>query len=285
MSIRRITKRTLTLLAILALLVGMAVPASAAFRRTALFIQGQKLVSKPEVCRMGGVTYVPLRPFVKALDENAEISWNEKRRTATVTAHWLEIRVPQDESYIVANGRYLYLCGKVKNQNGSLMVPLEPLAKAFGVEAEWDKETETAYITGEVSPILPDWAFYDEDAVYWLSHIVHSEAGVEELEGMIAVAQVVLNRVANSCWPNSIHDVIFDDRCGVQFTPTATGTIYEEPSGIAVMAAKMALDGADVIGDCCYFMNPDIADEGWFERNCEYVTTIGSHRFYREGLW
>ncbi len=285
MKIRRIAKRLLTLAAMLAVLVSLAVPAAAVFRRTTLYIQGQKLVSKPEVCRMGGVTYVPLRPFVEAMDETAEISWNEKKKTATVAAHWLEIRVPQDESYIVANGRYLYLYGKVKNQNGSLMVPLEPLAKAFGVEAVWDGETETAYITGEPDPILPGWAYYNEDSVYWLSHIVHSEAGIEELEGMIAVAQVVLNRVANSCWPSTIRDVIFDDRCGVQFTPTATGTIYEEPSGIAVMAAKMALDGADVIGDCCYFMNPEIADEGWFERNCEYVTTIGSHRFYREGLW
>ncbi len=283
--IRRFSKKLLILLILLAAFAGLAVPASAVFRRTTLYIQGQKLVTSPEVCRMGGVTYVPLRPFVEALDETAEISWNEKKKTATVIAHWLEIRVPQDESYIVANGRCLYLYGKVKNHNGSLMVPLEPLAKAFGVDAVWDEETETAYITGEIDPIYPGWAYYDEDSVYWLSHIVHSEAGVEELEGMIAVAQVVLNRVSNSCWPGTIHDVIFDDRCGIQFTPTATGTIYEEPSGIAVMAAKMALEGADVIGDCCYFMNPDIADEGWFERNCEYVTTIGSHRFYREGLW
>ena len=45
------------------------------------------------------------------------------------------------------------------------------------------------------------------------------------------------------------------------------------------------VDGADVVEDCCYFLNPDISDDGWFERNCEYYATIGSHKFYHGGLW
>ncbi len=285
MNIRRIAKWLTTAALLLAVLCSLVLPASAAFRHTTLYIHGKRLVATPDVCRIGEVTYVPLRPFVEALDDTAEFSWNQERQTATVTAHWLEIKVPQDSCYIIANGRYLYGAGKVKNQNGSIMVPLAPMAKAFGVEADWDPETETAYITGEPDPINPDWAFYNEDTLYWLSRIVYSEAGIEELEGQIAVAQVVLNRVASSCFPSSVYDVIFDNRGGVQFSPTANGTIYQDPSREAVIAAKLALDGADVVGDSCYFMNPDLADEGWFERNCEYVTTIGGHRFYREGLW
>ncbi len=282
MDIRHSIKRIAAYLCVLALLTALPFPVFAAFRRTTLYIGGQKLVATPEVCRMGGVTYVPLRPFVHALDENAEIGWNDRKKTATVTGHWLEIRVPQDESYIVANGRYLYLDGKVVNNGGSLMVPLEPLAKAFGVEAAWDEETETAYVTGEIAPILPGWAFYEEETLYWLSRIVHCEAGIESLEGMIAVGQVVLNRVEKGDWPDTVYEVIFDRRFGVQFTPTVTGTIYEEPSADAVIAAKLALEGADVVGESCYFMNPDIADSQWFEENCEYVDTVGRHRFYKD---
>ena len=157
--------------------------------------------------------------------------------------------------------------------------------EAFGVSVSWDAESQTVFVSGEINPILPGWAYYDETSVYWLSHIIYSEAGGESLDGQIAVGQVVLNRVGNACWPNNIHDVLFDDRCGVQFSPTANGTIYMEPSGMAVAAAKMALEGADIVGDSYYFLNPDVSSDRWFERNCEYVTTIGSHRFYTGGLW
>ena len=74
--------------------------------------------------------------------------------------------------------------------------------------------------------------------------------------------------------------MVFDDRCGVQFTPAATGTIYQEPSALAVVAAKIALEGVTVVEDSLYFVNASIADNGWFRRNCTYVTTLGRHTFY-----
>lgn len=263
------------------------VPVSAIFAgaSTRIFVGGEEFLPSSIISRIEGVTYVPLRDFVLALDETAEFSWNEDKKTAFVYAQGLEIRVPQNEQYIVANGRYLYLYGTVRNQDGTLTLPIRPLAEAFGVSVSWDAESQSVFVSGEVEPILPGWAFYDETSVYWLSHIIYAEAGGESLDGQIAVGQVVLNRVANTCWPDNIRDVLFDDRCGVQFSPTENGTIYMEPSGLAVAAAKMALEGADVVGDSYYFLNPDISSDRWFERNCEYVTTIGSHRFYTGGLW
>ena len=157
--------------------------------------------------------------------------------------------------------------------------------KAFGVNVDWDEVHQSVYVSGDVDPILPDWCFYNEETLYWLSHIVYAEAGIEPLEGQIAVAEVVLNRVDKRCWPNTVYEVVFDTRAGVQFSPITNGTIYLEPSKEAVIAAKLALDGADVVGDSYFFLNPDIANSGWFDRNCEYVTTIGSHRFYTSELW
>ena len=262
------------------------IPVSAKFTTISVYIRGQELICDPMVRRIDDLTYVPLRAFVQALDEEAQFSWSDETQCAVVSASGVEIKIRQDGSYIVANGSYLYLDGgNVRNEEGSLMLPIRPLAKAFGVTVEWDSERDCVLVTGSVEPITPGWAFYNEESVYWLSHIVYSEAGCEPLEGQIAVAQVVLNRKACSLWPNTIYGVIFDNRAGVQFSPTANGTIYQEPSEESVAAAKMALEGADVVGDCCYFLNPDISSDKWFERNCNYYTTIGSHKFYNGGLW
>ncbi len=283
---RKNAKRLRFLAALLLALSMFILPVAAKFTTIAVYIRGKELISDPMVRRIDDLTYVPLRAFVCALDDKAQFSWSDETQTAMVYTSGMEIKVRQDAKYIIANGRYLYLGGgKVRNEEGSLMLPIRPLAKAFGVEVEWDSQRDCVLVSGTVSPISPGWSYYNEESVYWLSHIVFSEAGCECLEGQIAVAQVVLNRKACYLWPNTIYGVIFDDRAGVQFSPTANGSIYQEPSEESVAAAKMALDGADVVGDCCYFLNPDISSDGWFERNCNYVTTIGSHKFYNGGLW
>ncbi len=283
---RKSAKRLRILVALLLAMSLFILPVFARFSAITVYIRGHELISEPVVRRIDDLTYVPLRAFVQALDEKAEFSWSDETQCALVYSVGMEIKVKQDAKYIVANGRYLYLGGgQVRNEDGSLMLPIRPLAKAFGVDVEWDSDRDCVLVTGSVKPISPGWAFYNEESVYWLSHIVYSEAGCEPLEGQIAVAQVVLNRKACYLWPNTIYDVIFDNRAGVQFSPTANGSIYQEPSEESIAAAKMALDGADVIGDCCYFLNPDISSDGWFERNCNYVTTIGSHKFYNGGLW
>ncbi len=283
---RKNAKRLRLLVALLMALSLFTVPVSARFSTISVYIRGQELVCEPVARRIDDLTYVPLRAFVQELDENAEFSWSDEKQTAMVYTSGIEIKVKQDAKYIVANGRYLYLGGgTVRNENGSLMLPIRPLGKAFGVEVDWDCDRDCVLVTGSVKPIAPGWSFYNEESVYWLSHIVYAEAGCEPLEGKIAVAQVVLNRKDCRLWPNTIYGVIFDDRAGVQFSPTANGSIYQEPSEESVIAAKMALDGADVVADCCYFLNPDISSDGWFERNCSYYTTIGSHKFYNGGLW
>ncbi len=282
----RRTMKALSLALTLALALGLlAFSASASFISAKVMIRGEELTAKPPVRMIEGVTYVPLRGFVTALAPDAEFGWDEETETATVSIPGLDMQISQSKTYLVANGRYLYLGGEVRNDQGRLLLPLRPLAKAFGVEVSWDEERQSAIVTGEVKPLAPGWSFYNEENLYWLSRIVYSEAGGEPLDGQIAVAQVVINRKACYLWPNSIYGVIFDDRAGVQFSPTANGTIYQEPSAEAVIAAKLALDGADVVEDCCYFLNPDISDDGWFERNCEYYATIGSHKFYHGGLW
>ena len=60
----------------------------------------------------------------------------------------------------------------------------------------------------------------------WLSRILYAEANTEPLAGKIAVGNVIMNRVKSPEFPDTIYSVIFDRKYGVQFTPVANGSVY-----------------------------------------------------------
>jgi N-acetylmuramoyl-L-alanine amidase len=110
--------------------------------------------------------------------------------------------------------------------------------------------------------------------------IIEAEAGGEILEGKIAVGNVVLNRVADKRYPNTIYGVIFDFKNGIQFTPAYTGTIYNTPSAESIAAAKMCLEGYEIIDGVLFFFNPRIATTDWISKNRPFAGRIGLHDFY-----
>ena len=227
------------------------------------------------------VTLVPLRDFCSVLAPDCSISWDAATRSVTVRSAGLELTARSGCEYITANGRYLYV-GKNSfiTPQGSFVLPLRSLAKAFDAAVTWNAQSRTAAVTPGSGAIKSGDGFYSSDAVYWLSRIISAEARGESLAGQIAVGNVVMNRVASADYPDTIYGVIFDRACGVQFTPTANGTIYDTPTESAVIAARLVLDGADVAGDCLYFLNERIATSLWIVRNRTWVTTIGNHSFY-----
>ena len=118
--------------------------------------------------------------------------------------------------------------------------------------------------------------WYTDDDVYWLSHIIYAEAGGESYEGMVAVGNVVLNRMKSSSFPNTIYGVIFQK---YQFTPASSGSIYRTPSATAVKAAIAALEGENVVGGALYFNS--VKTSSWASRNATFVKRIGNHNFYK----
>ena len=67
----------------------------------------------------------------------------------------------------------------------------------------------------------------------------------------------------------------------MQFEPVSNGTIYNAPTAQSVLAARLALNGTDMVGDCLYFFAPALSPGTWIRENAEYHTTIGCHQFYR----
>ena len=108
-----------------------------------------------------------------------------------------------------------------------------------------------------------------------LSKLVHGEARGEPYKGMVAVAATVLNRVADSRFPNSIAGVIYQSGA---YTCVADGQINLEASSQARKAAQDAINGWDPASGCIYYFNPDTATSGWIWTRPQ-VMTIGKHIF------
>ena len=62
---------------------------------------------------------------------------------------------------------------------------------------------------GEISQIMPEIEVVGLDEEFCLAQNIFFEAGIDTMEGMYAVADVTLNRVADSRYPNSICEVVY----------------------------------------------------------------------------
>ncbi len=248
-------------------------PAAKAASTSFLTIDGISVGSDAMASIQNGTTYVSLRSISNSLDNSCIITW--ENNTAKVQADDLTLTARPGDKYITVNGNYVSVPQGIKIVNGRVLIPLRPLALAFGAAAFWSPVTQNVTVISQFSKT------YSSDDLYWLSRIISAESKGESLDGKIAVGNVVLNRVKSTEFPDTIYDVIFDDRWGGQFEPVRNGTIYHTPTEESILAAKLCLEGANVIGDSLYFLAPALAQNFWTVQNCEYVATIGCHDFYR----
>lgn len=109
-----------------------------------------------------------------------------------------------------------------------------------------------------------------------LMKIAMAEAGAEGIEGKAMVMAVILNRVKDKRFPNTIAEVIFQEH---QFSPISDGRYYEVVPDVECNLALAEIEkGTYNHIDALYFEN---ADSSWQAENCEYLYTIGHHRFYK----
>ncbi len=285
---RSIIKVGATVLSVLMLMSAMAVGASAATERKYAFPEGAadvnitldgKTVLDGEAAIINSVTYVPLRSAAELIGADS-IGWNAKTGTATVKKGSTTLSVRNGGNYIEAAGRYFYTPERVLNIDDRIFVPIRPFAAIFCLDLYWNGYTRTVELKSTGKTLTAAVKHYDSNDLYWLSRIISAEAGGESLLGQIAVGNVVLNRVEDRRYPNTIYGVIFDRVGGTQFTPVAIGTIYKTPTESSVIAAKICLEGYTVSDRILFFMNPRISTSNWISNNRPYAFSIGNHDFY-----
>lgn len=223
---------------------------------------------------IGGRAYAPMHAFVAAFTK-AEYHFDSASSYATLKANGLVISAGLGGTFITANDRPLYGVGVNQMIDGTLWVPVSVLAKACGLSVS--TRDGRVVLSGSYKALAHAKDFYREDEVYWLSRIISAESKGESLRGQLAVANVVLNRVRDARYPNTIYGVIFEKW---QFTPAMNGTIYESPSWLSTIAAKMALEGYSISNEILFFCNPKTSDSHWVEKNRPYAFTLGRHAFY-----
>ncbi len=119
---------------------------------------------------------------------------------------------------------------------------------------------------------------YTDEELQWLAKIIYTEARDEPYDGLVAVGAVVLNRIEDKYFPNTIYDVIFQKS---QFVPVTTGLIYNvNPDNDSFRAAEDALLGVDPTNGALFFNNPSISVSTYFN-NKEPIIQIGNHCFYK----
>lgn len=178
---------------------------------------------------------------------------------------------PETNTYSVTTGGWL----------AEITPPEEPEEPA---ESEQPAEPEEPAEPAPKAPLTIDEAIaayqpsgnYDPQDLDIISRIINAEAGNQCLKGKIAVGNIILNRVASREFPNNVHDVVYQRN---QFNVVYYASYQRTPSAESVLAAKMALDGINVVPGAVFYNVSGTSS--WASRNRPYLTTVQGHDFYK----
>ena len=235
-----------------------------------------KCAQKPIM--IDSTTYIPLRAFSDAI--GGEVSWDEEEMTATMTKDGHSFSF-----YIQKN--YCLVDGEIKNYTSVIykdltFIPVRAVSEVLGYEVLWDDFYLTVKITAhgvEIPENCKDKTYTYEDIIY-LAKITHIESGNDYFEVKLGVAGTVVNRVKSPLAPNTVKDVIFDTRYGVQFPPAHTDKINVTPSKDSMIAAKCAISGVNIVGNSLYFIDTKSAPSSWLHNNKKHYITVYDMSFY-----
>ncbi len=125
-------------------------------------------------------------------------------------------------------------------------------------------------------------------AVRCLTQGIYYEAALEPTEGQEAVAQVILNRVRDPNYANSVCGVVFEGAertTGCQFSFTCDGALSQAPVAWAWNRAKLVAERALAggvsarVGTATHYHADYV--HPWWAPTLNKLTQIGAHIFYR----
>ncbi len=119
------------------------------------------------------------------------------------------------------------------------------------------------------------------DEYYTLLQIVEAEATGGDVTSKMMVAGVVLNRVRDSHFPDTIYEVVWQKS---QFQPTADGRFYScTVTDTTVEAVERVLQGEDFSQGALFFAARDSAESvnmRWFDSSLVKLFEYGGHEYF-----
>ena len=144
------------------------------------------------------------------------------------------------------------------------------------------EETAEQVVMEETPEALTGNSFSLEDQEYQvLLKIVEAEAGCEDTEGRMLVANVVMNRVRNGYFPNTVTEVVYQRQDGTaQFSPVSDGRIDTvNVSQGTIDAVARVMNGEDISQGALFFRSVR-SRSGWFDQKLSRVLEHENHIFY-----
>jgi hypothetical protein len=169
-----------------------------------------------------------------------------------VTGEWVKIHVDDDNVTGYVKKEFVDL---IVNYNQAISLEEEKALQRLK-EAENSKEISIQTLSVKKNSGMS----YSKEDLKLLACLVHAESGNQPYEGKLAVANVVLNRIKSSSYPDSIKSVIYQSG---QFSVVKSGSLAKQLDSynnydslsekLSIDAARSALEGNNNIGDCLYF--------------------------------
>jgi len=259
---RRITCALLSL----TMAAGLAMPAYAAepIATAAVYVNEQSVDFTAGVFS-AGTTCLPMRAATLALYPDAQFEGKGGKLTATGEGFVLTAKV--GDAYFCVNDRYLYVPSLIQaDEDGEPMIPSREFGTAMGAYVGWDGAVVLYSLRAPLQQADRPVSDSDLDLI---ARVVEHEAGNQPLSGRIGVANVILHRVADKQFPNTVSGVLYQKN---QF-PGATNA---KPDATSILAAKLAADGAETVPGALWFNGIKAKDFKFAKRAYE----IGGHAFF-----
>ncbi len=161
---------------------------------------------------------------------------------------WVKINIPDNKITGYVLREYVEMTVKFKKA-----ISKEEEAELLQLQAEERAKEETTIKQQE-------GVDYTNSELKLLTCLVHAEAGTQSYEGKLAVANIVLNRMKSSKYPDSMKSVIYQPG---QFSVARSGSLEKQLNNydnycswsqkLSIKAAKAALTGSNNIGSRLYF--------------------------------
>jgi spore germination cell wall hydrolase CwlJ-like protein len=181
----------------------------------------------------------------------------------------------------IALSGFMFLAPLIQGEDSKTLPPVMSAGLSSfqedSIQEKDEPETNVHVLEDEVVEIEEVEKRYDPDEkeMELLARAVYSEARGEPEAGQVAVAAVILNRLEDEKFPNTISGVIFQPRA---FTAVADGQFWYTPNGKAYEAVEKALVGEDPSDGAIFYYNPATATSRWiFSR--PVIKRIGRHLF------
>ena len=206
--------------------------------------------------------------IVRSVNTEVTVSASEINEVNAATANIKEVQTVLK--------KWGYYTGVIDGINGpKTIAAVKRFQKKYGLTQDGIVGPKTAAKMGLSVSNYTSSSSYNNNDLYLLAKLVHSEARGESYTGQVAVAAVVLNRVKDSRFPNTIAGVIYQPWA---FTAVNDGQFNLEPNQTAYQAAKDAINGWDPTYGAVYYYNPKTATSSWI-RSTKTVAVIGQHVF------